>query len=92
MRVVRRAARTDENQAEIVRTLEAHGCTVQSLASVGAGVPDLLVGYLRTNHLLEVKSEKGKLRDTQVRWIDGWRGAVHVVRTPEEALRAVGVR
>ncbi len=41
---MRRAAHIDGNQAEIVTALEANGFTVQSLASVGEGVPDLLVG------------------------------------------------
>ena len=75
-----------------MEALRAAGASVQTLAAVGRGVPDLLVGYLRTNHLLEVKGPKGSLTEDQVRWIDGWLGAVHVVRTVDEALRAVGVR
>ena len=42
---MRRAARTDSNHEEIVKALRAVGATVQSLAGVGHGVPDLLVGY-----------------------------------------------
>lgn len=41
---MRHAARTDRNQAEIVKALRAAGCSVQCLHAVGGGVPDLLVG------------------------------------------------
>lgn len=41
---MRRAARLDRNQPEIVEALRNAGCTVQSLAAVGCGVTDLLVG------------------------------------------------
>lgn len=39
-----RAAKTDANQTAIVEALRARGHRVQSLAGVGKGVPDLLVG------------------------------------------------
>ena len=87
----RRAARVDLNQAEIVSALRAHGASVTSLAAVGSGVPDLLVGYLRTNHLLEVKGPKGRLTADQEKWMAAWGGSFHVVRTVKEALDAVGV-
>jgi hypothetical protein len=64
---------------------------VQSLASFGKGVPDLLVqtAMMRNLRLLEVKSEDGELTEDQEKWIaKGW--VVHVVRTPAEALRACG--
>ena len=34
---------------------------------------------------------KGKLTPDQVKWIHEWRGVVHIVRTPEDALQLVGV-
>ena len=42
---MRRAARVDRNQAEIVVALRAGGASVQPLHAVGKGVPDLLVGW-----------------------------------------------
>ena len=39
-----RAARVDQNHVEIVKALRDHGAFVVSLATVGKGVPDLLVG------------------------------------------------
>lgn len=40
----RRAARIDANHTDIVVTLRGVGHSVQSLANVGQGVPDLLIG------------------------------------------------
>ena len=37
-------AKVDANQKVIVEALRAAGCFVQSLAGVGKGCPDLLVG------------------------------------------------
>ena len=90
----RRAARIDTNQREIVQLFRDLGWTVQHLHAVGAGCPDLVVGGVldgvRVNLLVEVKSGKGKLRDVQVEWHDGWRGQVCVVRTPEDVLELIG--
>lgn len=86
---MRRAARTDANQAEIVAALRKAGCQVESLAKLGRGVPDLLVGRASRLWLLEVKTKRGDLTPDQRRWHALW--PVHVVRSPEDALRAVGL-
>ena len=52
---MRRAAKVDANQAEIVQALRQIGAVVQSLAAVGNGCPDLLVGYRNRLFLLELK-------------------------------------
>ena len=49
---MRRRPRVDANQAEIVAALRAAHCSVQSLASLGDGAPDLLVGHAGANVLL----------------------------------------
>lgn len=90
------ASKVDGNQASIVKALRAVGATVQSLAAVGDGVPDLLVGYRREVFLLEVKDptqpkSARKLRDSQVEWHSRWRGPpIHVIETIDEALRVIG--
>lgn len=85
--MARRAARIDKNQPKIVKALRNYGATVTSLASVGDGVPDLLVGFRGDNYLLEVKNgEDAKLTPAQVVWHRDWKGRVHVVRTVQEAL------
>ncbi len=74
-----RAAKIDRNQPEIVAALRKAGASVQSLAGVGQGVPDLLVGYMGKTALLEVKDglkvkSKQKLTEDQKPWHANWRG------------------
>jgi hypothetical protein len=88
--------KTDANHREIVEALRKVGCTVQSLASVGQGCPDLLVGFLGRNTLLEVKDGKKPpsqraLNDSELKWHQTWRGNVFVVESVADAFRIVGV-
>ena len=81
----------DENQSAIVDALRAVGATVHSMASLGDGALDLLVGFRLAMFLLEVKAEKGVLTPAQRKWHHSWQGRpVVVVRSPEEALIAIG--
>ena len=92
-----RAARVDSNHVQVVEALRAAGATVQSLAGVGKGVPDLLVGYRQTTLLMEVKDgdkspSKRQLTEDQLKWHREWNGGtLAVVDGPEAALRALGV-
>lgn len=89
-----RAARVDRNQVEITRALRAAGATVVSLASVGAGVPDLAVGKSGKNYFIEVKDGSKppsgrKLTQPQEKFHASWKGSAHVVKSVEEALRVL---
>jgi hypothetical protein len=96
---VRRAAKRDANEADIVTALRAVGATVLQIDDTDA--PDLLVGFRGVNYLLEVKRPAGKrggisadgqrLSDGQEQWHARWRGfRPAVVTTPEQALAAIG--
>ena len=89
---MRRAAKVDVNQREIVNGLRRLGCTVQILSAVGHGCPDILAGHLGANFLFEIKTEKGKLTPDELAWRENWLGQVHIVRTLDEALDVVGIR
>lgn len=91
---MRRAAKVDANQAEIVEALRRIGCSVQPLHSVGSGCPDLLVGVNGLNILMEIKDSAKppsarKLTPDQLIWHDEWRGQVQVVETVEKAVAIV---
>ena len=95
--MARRASAVDANQKLIVKALRQAGATVQHLHAVGAGCPDLLVGFRGFNHLVEVKDghkppSARKLTPDQVVWHDEWRGSpVHVVKSVTEALAVLGI-
>lgn len=89
---MRRAAKVDRNQAEIVDALRRAGCSVYCLHSVGKGFPDLLVGRAGRNKLMEVKDgalppSARKLTPDEEKFHQEWRGEVVIVYTPEDALR-----
>lgn len=91
---MRRAANLDSNHREVVLALRAIGATVQSLASVGSGCPDLVVGYHGRNVLLEVKDgEKPPAHRTltaaEADWHATWGGQLATVYSAEEAQKTV---
>lgn len=92
-----RAARIDANHEQVVSALRAAGASVQSLAGVGKGVPDLLVGFQGKTLLMEVKDGKKtaserRLTEDQVRWHGAWRGGpLAIVDGVDAALRMLGV-
>ena len=94
---MRVAAKIDANQEQVVLALRAVGASVQTLAAVGKGVPDLLVGYQGKTILLEVKDGRKppsarKLTEDQLKWHGAWRGGpLAVVDGPDAALRMLGV-
>jgi Holliday junction resolvase len=92
-----RAARIDANHEQVVSALRAAGASVQSLAGVGKGVPDLLVGFQGKTLLMEVKDgrktpSERRLTEDQVRWHGAWNGGpLAIVDGVDAALRMLGV-
>jgi hypothetical protein len=91
---MRRAAKVDRNQAEIVRALRQAGASVQPLHMVGQGCPDLLVGFQGRNMIFEIKDgiqpwSKQQLTDDERVWHGCWVGDVHIIRSVQEALQAL---
>jgi len=89
--MARRAARVDNNMDAIASCFRAAGFSVCSLAMVGGGVPDLLLGFGGTNVLIEVKDSeqplsKRRFTAAQKKWHAEWKGRAHVVETVEQAL------
>ena len=91
---MRRAARIDRNQTEIVEALRKLGASVQPLHNAGDGIPDLLVGFQGRNFLIEVKDgtkkpSARKLTPCQVEWHNEWLGQAAIVTSTEEAIALV---
>lgn len=86
---MRKAARVDANQSEIVSTLRAAGAYVWII-----GLPvDLLVGYNNQMYLVEVKNgSKKHLTKLQQDFFANWTGGgLHRIDGPNDALRMIGV-
>ena len=92
--MIRRAARVDANQGEIVSALRQMGCSVVSLAAVGKGVTDLLVGVSGKNLLIEVKDgskppRERKLTPDQVIFHAEWRGQIAKADSVDEVISII---
>lgn len=95
---MRRAAKIDANQPEIIRALRSiYGVTVTPTHTAGAGFPDLAVGFRGQTFLLEIKDgakppSARKLTADQEQWHREWTGQVAVVSNVREALEAIGIQ
>lgn len=89
---MRFAAKVDANHAAIIAALRKVGATVQSLAAIGDGCPDALVGHRGKTYLFEFKNganspSRKKTTPDQDKWHAAWTGgALWVVYSTEEAL------
>ena len=82
---MRRAAKTDSNQAEIMDALRKIGVTVEYIKQPF----DLLICHKGETALMECKTKEGRFTKQQLDFISRWPGKIHVVRSAEEAVRSV---
>lgn len=92
---MRRKARVDKNQKQIVDALRRCGASVFPTHTVGGGFPDIVVGFQGVNYLVEIKDgekipSKRKLTPDEVDFHDTWRGRVWVVESVDDALKMIG--
>ena len=86
---MRKHGKVDGNQNEIVEALRACGVSVESLAAVGGGVPDLLCGHAGENWLIEVKMPGEGFTPKQKPWHRDWRGKAHIAYDIKQAIDIV---
>jgi hypothetical protein len=84
---VRRAARCDDNQPEIVAEFRGLGASVAHTHMVGDGFADVVVGFRGINVLVEIKDSKKppsarKLTPAEAKFHDEWRGAIVIIDHP----------
>ena len=90
----RNGARVDVVQPAAIAALRSVGAEVLVLDVSEEGQPDLLVGFIGTLTLIEMKSAGGRVSEAQKENHDRWarKGIrVHVCLTPREALDAIGL-
>lgn len=99
----RRAARTDENHREVSDYFRALGCSVHSTHRVGDGFPDIVVGTVGLNLLVEIKDgrkppSRRRLTGDERRFVESWRGRVEIVESMDDVTdlidryRSLGIR
>lgn len=85
---MRRDARVDMNQLDIVKTLRKCGATVLHLHQIGQGCPDILVKLPNGElHLCEIKNgeRKWKLEPDQITFHAEW-GPIAILDSVESAI------
>jgi|GEM_PF-6782157 len=87
MSIRRRVPQCYINEEAIENELRAYGISYRNLSE--DGVHDVLVGFRSVNYLLEMKSRYGKLTLSQNKFFEEWEGHKAVVRSVDEALRAI---
>lgn len=75
-----------------MKALRAVGATVQSIAAIGKGAPDILVGYQGHNLLMEIKDggkpkSRQSLTALEAEWHTVWRGQVAIVNSADQAVK-----
>ena len=86
---MRKYGKVDRNHNEIVTGLRQLGATVLSIASIGNGAPDILVGWRGRNYLFEIKDDRGQLTDDEETFFDRWNGQVKLVRNLLDAVQEI---
>jgi len=92
---MRRAAKVDENQNRVVKALrKIPGVSVAITSQLGKGFPDLVVGYKKSNYLIELKDgekfkSQQKLTDDEIEWHSKWKGHVIICNSLDEILEVL---
>lgn len=91
---MKRAAKVDANQKQIVAGLRKAGCSVLILSQVGKGCPDIAVGFGGFTILMEIKDgsrppSERRLTDDEQKFFSKWKGSAVVVKSLDEAIEAI---
>ena len=90
---MRRAAKIDDNQNDIVKKLRCiPGVSVHITSSLGKGFPDIVVGHRGRSHLIEIKDgakvpSKRKLTPDEQEFKDKWTGCYFVANSFDDIIK-----
>lgn len=90
---MRRAARIDSNQVEIVQTLRALGASVAHTHTV-KGFVDVVVGYRGRSVLVEIKDSNKppsarKLTPMEAEFHKSWKGALVIIESKQQCEQLI---
>lgn len=91
---MRKKARVDANQKEIVTELRKLDVSVLHTHQLGKGAPDLILGYRNDNFLIELKDgsktkSQQKLTPDELEFQNKWRGNYAVCNSLEQVLTVI---
>jgi len=92
---MRRAAKIDSNQQQIVKALrKIPGVSVAVTSQLGKGYPDLNIGYKGKNYLVELKDgnkvkSQQKLTEDETEWHNNWKGHVIVCNSLDQIIEEI---
>lgn len=92
---MRKRARVDDNHGSILKRFREYGASVVSLANIGKGVPDALIGVHvpgypeGVNYLIEIKDgdkspSRRKLTPDEQRFANDWRGPLALIESEDD--------
>lgn len=91
---MRKKARVDANQKEIVTELRKLDVSVLHTHQLGKGAPDLILGYRNDNFLIELKDgsktkSQQKLTPDEIEFQNKWQGNYAVCNSLEQVLTVI---
>lgn len=91
---MRKKARVDANQKEIVQQLRKLDVSVLHTHQLGKGAPDLILGYRNENFLIELKDgskvkSRQKLTPDELEFQEKWQGNYAVCNSLEQVLSVI---
>ncbi len=91
-------AQTDKNHSSLLKLIRTiPKVTICDLSGTGGGCPDVMLGYMGQNILIEIKRpdvapSASKLNDKQEEWHGKWTGQVAIVRTFDDVLGVLDIK
>lgn len=95
---MRKYGKVDGNQKEIVDQLrQIPGVSVESISSMGNGLPDLMIGFKARTYLIELKDgsklpSQKRLTEDEQEFFDNWTGHVAKCESIEEILKVLNIK
>ncbi len=91
---MRKKARVDANQKEVVKQLRDLGVSVLHTHQLGRGAPDLVLGYRNSNYMIELKDgnktkSQQKLTPDEVKFQESWNGNYAVCNSIDKILTLI---
>ena len=79
--------KADTNHKQIADAFRKMGYSVADTHEHGNGFPDFIAAKDGYNHMIEVKSETGKLTPAELRFAEKWQAPIYVIRSVEQAIQ-----